>query len=295
MADAGDRVAGAGAGHGAQATPPRPSAFGSPDYPVLSPYLLVQHYLRDTDAATPSSAEGTHGHGTAGNAGPTAEGTAGTPAAGEWGAALPPPPWPAGGRTGVRVLQWNINSLTGPGWSLRPTPIPHTLVAELILAHNPDVVCLQEFGYAPGQRSRKADQSDRIAGLVSLAKLLEDAGHVVHIAETPWPSMIATRLPLATPKAVTKIQMDEDRGAVGVTVHLHRGGDEALPLTVFSTHLDHRDRSTRRLDEAKTLLKQLHKQGLTSPTSRVIVAGDFNQQRQQDYHGSEWALIQASV
>jgi endonuclease/exonuclease/phosphatase family metal-dependent hydrolase len=58
-------------------------------------------------------------------------------------------------------------------------------------------------------------------------------------------------------------------------------------VTVFSTHLDHRDRNTKRLGEAKTLLEQLHGQ-------RLIVAGDFNQQRERDYTTAEWALIQAS-
>jgi endonuclease/exonuclease/phosphatase family metal-dependent hydrolase len=96
---------------------------------------------------------------------------------------------------------------------------------------------------------------------------------------------VATRLPI---EEFDAFAIDNDRAAVYVKVKLESG----QAVKILGTHLDHEDENggRRRLSQAREVLKLVGDTG----DERVLILGDFNQQRSKDYTNEEWAGICAN-
>ena len=182
-------------------------------------------------------------------------------------------------------------------------------------------VVFNEFGSVAGCPDLKLPtQFGRSGGILALQQRLEQRGYTFHVAECSFPSAIATRLPV---EHAGTFPLDDTRAAVHVTVRPDQNDADAATavtaVTVYATHLDHKDGELHshfapnggcaRPTEATELLRRV---GMLSaaaaaaaaaatalapaqaPASRVLVVGDFNQQRRRDYTPGEWKLICAS-
>lgn len=197
----------------------------------------------------------------------------------------------------LRTCQWNIHYLTAP-WLREDADMvaPEVVgeiharrVADQLLEVDADVIVMNEFGYGDG------GQSVSPPGLDVLRSRLEGAGYSIHVAECSFPTAVATRLPV---EKVEKFWLDGSRAAVGVTLLLvgeESAVDDVIKdesntsVTVYGTHLDDLNGSNR-LKEAEALIVGLD--GSTKERkSNILLVGDFNQQRQEDYSPNEWKSI----
>ena len=169
--------------------------------------------------------------------------------------------------SGLRTCQWNVHYFA-PIDSINNANDLALAIAETVLETEADVIVLNEFGYAqPGTWSaNRATQR------------LESEGYTVHCADCMFRTAIATRLPV---KASTTSALDANRAAVAVQVELRDGKGS---VWIYGTHLEDSDDNggQDRANEIKTLLRKGHLQGETGQ-DRILIVGDFNQQRQQDY------------
>ncbi|KAL9189985.1 hypothetical protein ACHAXT_009660 [Thalassiosira profunda] len=177
----------------------------------------------------------------------------------------------------IRTAQWNINS----GWR-----DPHSKSAGLIHTireADADVVVLNEY-----------------RNEVSFEKELRDLGYsFVDCATVDFPTVLATRLEV---KEHREIRLSDDRSAMLARVRVRDGGT----AWVIGTHINF-VWGEQRLKEMEVLRKELHKMGIlgdavdgttSKPAERVILVGDLNQQREQDYSegdGMEWARIRSGM
>ena len=220
---------------------------------------------------------------------------------------------PPGMDRSIRVLSWNINTLTGADKHL-PRPTPRT-VANVVLGLNPDVVVLQEAGRDPSIYADVCWQvhCDRVRDLTDILKevgfdicstkcgnpflVAVAARHTISKA-TPfnldngheWKHLVSTAPgELYRDKNNNKLKINESRTANYVQVKL--GGE--VDIRFYATHLHHnnytRDNNGARAAEMRELLKH---QGVDGA---ALVVGDMNQQRQKDYSPDEWAIIQSRV
>jgi len=111
---------------------------------------------------------------------------------------------------------------------------------------------------------------------------------------------VATRLSVSES---SRFWLDTERAAVGLKLRLPAAtvrddddDDNTSDIWVYGTHLEacDGDQGEDRLVEMENLLKRIESDTTTSKDAAVIVAGDFNQQRQMDYTEAEWAAICAN-
>ena len=176
-----------------------------------------------------------------------------------------------------------------------------TEIVQTLLDTDADIIVLNEFGGASG------DQSERSRD--HAVQLLQDAGYSVAIAACTWPTAIATRLPI---HQSTRFSLDHIRDAVALQIQIDptpadadaAGEDSSRLLWIYGTHLEDGDfhGGKFRLLEMEALLGYLQKnlqesrrdEETSSMNHDVLLVGDFNQQRQQDYTEEEWGLICAN-
>lgn len=182
---------------------------------------------------------------------------------------------------GLRVLQWNINCLNGPGTGF-PTA---TDVLGEVMSHSPDVIILNEFGSGryrgPEQRGRHHQAKASESAINKLATLLLRAGFAIHHSTVLFPTVIATRHRVVESEA---FELSASRGAIRVGLVVTRG-DTSKEITIFGTHLDHMHADVRRT-EMEVLLKAVGRS-----SQAILIAGDFNEQRAADYVPADWAQI----
>lgn len=201
----------------------------------------------------------------------------------------PEEPWRQQRRHYLRTCQWNV--LYFETSHSRATEVVQTL-----LDTDVDIIVLNEFGSAGGDDSGERSRNHAV-------QLLQDAGYSIAIAACMWPTAIATRLPI---QQSTRFSLDHLRDAVALQIQVDHGptddaGEESRLLWIYGTHLEDSDveGGKYRLWEMEALLghlkhnlqKSSHDTGLNND---VLLVGDFNQQRQQDYTEGEWNLICAN-
>eukprot|EP00756_Hemistasia_phaeocysticola_P051567 Hpha_TRINITY_DN26742_c0_g1::TRINITY_DN26742_c0_g1_i1::g.138964::m.138964 len=176
-----------------------------------------------------------------------------------------------------RVVQWNINALFGLQlWGDPSQPTPPEEIGGVLAGLGADVLVMQEFGeYA---RTSEGQPVHTLAGI------LEAGGYTLKIANTTYPTAVASRLPLIRAESVTLDTGPTGRAAMAVELAV--GG---RTVRVVGTHLDHQSASRRR-DEIDTLMQSSPLE-VCMPT---LISADFNSARPQDHLPEEWELIAAS-
>lgn len=277
----------------------RPSALSNPDYPTISVPALFSCYQNDSLRL---------------HSDPCA-----------LALQLQPPRYPSSGilirdsfssPSVVRICQWNINCLFYAQKTIRDETEAAHAVAQVLLETNADVIVLNEYGERNTDHMLLANNDTATTGSAVrvLNRLLETSGgYEVHVADTEYPTAVATRLPIVQP--VTKFFLDDMglRAAVRVRVQLPtqnegtdgEGSDHKQNKTVciYGTHLEDSDRNNGilRLQGMTRLLKEIAKDddqqqqnNSTSSDAGVFIVGDLNQQRERDYHSTEWQRICAN-
>lgn len=166
----------------------------------------------------------------------------------------------------LRIVTWNLWWRFGP-WEARQAPIEATL-----RALDADVLCLQETWVAgdAGGRDRQVDRLGATLGLHAVAAdppLYEGVG----IANA-----VLSRWPISRHRVVPLPGADGERShrhALVATTDAPRG-----PITVVSTHLEHRltDSATRQRQTAALAALVAEVRGDPATAFPVIVGGDLN-------------------
>jgi hypothetical protein len=200
----------------------------------------------------------------------------------------------------LRVAQWNVH------YFQRVTPPyrneTHDTVLEELRSVNADVVVLNEF------TMYSASDSDT----QFLHRAQNELGYThILVADTMYPTAILTRntssLPLVVDDAqpyMTQFSLDEFRSAVvlRLTLNDHRSCHQRKrqrrkrQIWIYGTHLHHQDDIPgRRTREMNALLEHVHDNAVkTNSADAVLIVGDFNEQRSQDYLPEEWTRIVAN-
>ena len=171
--------------------------------------------------------------------------------------------------TGFRICQWNIHYLVQP-WEE---------VLEEILRHDADVVILNEFWESEFVRHYNS------AG--KLRSAMYEKGYTRYcVAPTCYPTAIFSRLKGADID-IHSVDLGDMRYAVCMGLEV---GD--AKVWVYGAHLDdEEDWDGQRRLEMKRLLEHAQDTIKDLTTQPVIIAGDFNQQRQTDYAPDEWRKV----
>ena len=193
------------------------------------------------------------------------------------------------GDNNLRTCQWNIHFLSAPwlksGSGIQQSGVDHAInLADVLIDTNSDVIILNEFG-VNGRRGN----CDR---LTEFCAKLEGLGYVIYEANCPFPTAIASRLPV---RDWGRTCLDGFRSGVYVDTILPDG----KRVRIFGTHLEASDRANgcERLFESHKLIEiadkcvKEHMIGDTGEEERTLIIGDLNQQRQKDYTENEWFLI----
>lgn len=201
----------------------------------------------------------------------------------------------------LRTCQWNVHMFheyLSDGSHNYDQAALATAIVDTILELDADIIVLNEFGMSRGSKKEPGRDCARA--------LLEAAGYSVFVADCICPTAIASRLAVLEDD---KFQLDIMRDAVAIQVRLkfndddlegkckelakcedlqQQGSDEEHLFWVYGTHLEDCDDQVGnyRLGEIKTLIERIGFQ-----TNRIMIVGDFNQQRKQDYTRDEWQMI----
>lgn len=180
----------------------------------------------------------------------------------------------------LRVAQWNIYAFSHETPSPNHSHDEHNNtfagILTTLLESDADVIILNEYHWG-GKRDHHTELEQELA----------KRGYQTHIATVFAPTMVATKLNV---DHVQEVLLDTERSAMmlRVIVTSSADSDKDEMVWIVGTHLNDFNGITRN-EEAKVLLE--HVDVLANATERVIIAGDFNQQRQQDYQPDEWQHI----
>jgi endonuclease/exonuclease/phosphatase family metal-dependent hydrolase len=185
-------------------------------------------------------------------------------------------------RSTLRTLQWNIHNFRPPRCrELEEDHHHHQNAYDGILfaleQADADVVVLNEYTW--GHNAVEFFQplhADFEAALKELNYTLYQCGALASTA-------IATRVPV---DQVTDIILDDERHALAMRLVKEN-------VWIYGTHLcDHDgENGKKRFQELQPLLLHASKRHDDKGLGGVLIAGDFNQQRQQDYTTEEWTRI----
>jgi exonuclease III len=184
----------------------------------------------------------------------------------------------------LRMAQWNVQGTQSD------------VIITQVCRHDPDVVLFHEWGASPpGDAPTHVLQAMRHRGY-----------RTHHVAQTSYPTAVWTRMGKSLDDgddddekgravlSVDDVRLDEERGAVVLRVRLpcaHKGASQHV--WIYGTHLTHAEYWTgHRSAEMSTLLQHVAEH--VRPEDGLVVAGDFNQQRADDYLPAEWERICAS-
>lgn len=171
----------------------------------------------------------------------------------------------------LRTAQWNIQAWRSPtGKPVNPKDIQGVLRQV-----NADVIILNEYHWN--------DRNHHIH--THFERFLRFQGYQqCYCGTNGTPTLVASKYAVLEFKEIT---LSYERSALCLKLDL-----PSRPLWVIGTHLDHLDGSQRQFEMKKllqTISQEFHKD------DPIILAGDFNQQRQQDYPKKEWQRIEASM
>jgi len=171
----------------------------------------------------------------------------------------------------LRTLQWNIH-----GWTTATndsSPVISKGIRDAIFNADADVVILNEY-----------DWENRDGRHIAFERKLREQGYTFYCATVFCPTAVATRLHV---NEVREIRLSEERSALVLNVEHDLGS-----FWVIGTHLDHLNGQQRR-QEIDVLMQELEL--CCHDDDRIVMAGDLNQQRRQDYTKAEWKLISESM
>ena len=178
----------------------------------------------------------------------------------------------------IRTLQWNIHNWT-TATDEESDEITQGFVQTMYDA-DADVLILNEYHWG---------ETDSRHTNFELA--LRNRGYTLFCGSVECPTAVATRLDVLKAK---EVRLSPERSAICILVTAGAATDDSSTSTcwVIGTHVDHLDGNLRR-NEISILLNDLSSN--TDDNERVIMAGDFNQQRRQDYTTQEWNRIVESM
>ena len=183
-----------------------------------------------------------------------------------------------------RTLQWNLNAWAGDSGTLNPLTHYKQIIATILQA-DADFIILNEYHLSGYDRTH-----------VELETALERLGYDTKMCGTVFcPTFVATRW---STSYKTEWVLSGDRSALVLNVV----NDQGESVTVIGTHLNHLF-GDQRYKEMSNLIQQLcctqrnrnlqeendtcNSEDVMAGT-RIILAGDLNQQRQRDYSEEEW-------
>mmetsp|Transcript_132318 Transcript_132318/g.382537 ORF Transcript_132318/g.382537 Transcript_132318/m.382537 type:complete len:324 (-) Transcript_132318:93-1064(-) len=186
-----------------------------------------------------------------------------------------------------RTLQWNLNGWAGDSGTLNALTYSKQITAAILQA-DADCIILNEYHWND-------------AGLAhqDLERVLKSNGYTTQVCGTViCPTFVATRWNTSHKQEWI---LSQERSAL--VLKLDSNEDDGESLTVIGTHLDHRF-GEQRLDEMTALMNNLfHQQSnpqdenhageleQVQTDTKIILAGDLNQQRQKDYPPEEWQSV----
>jgi endonuclease/exonuclease/phosphatase family metal-dependent hydrolase len=239
----------------------RPSALSSVNYATMTADQLYELYMKDNERASKERVQ--------------------------------VPSLPTSGI--LRTCQWNVHHFAPTEQVSDPFRLAVD-IADRVLETNADVIVLNEFGIEPEGCTDCRIPSD------CCRERLEQHGYTVHIASCFFPTAVATRLPLAGP--IRKLDLDFERAAVAVPLDTTSNDStvrEAIqsPLWIYGTHLEasNSQNGAYRREEIQRLLEMMQKlhpnlgNAKAAIQPRIMIIGDFNQQRAEDYTAQEWQQI----
>lgn len=168
-----------------------------------------------------------------------------------------------------RLAQWNVYGFSHETPSTEKSS--RTGIMETLFVSDADIIILNEYHF-----------SGKTSFHHAFEKQLRERGYETHCATVFAPTFVATRLFV---DHVQEILLDNERSAMVLRVEIA----PCETVWIVGTHLNDYD-GVMRNEEMKELLEELP----ASANERVIIAGDFNQQRQQDYQDDEWESICAN-
>jgi endonuclease/exonuclease/phosphatase family metal-dependent hydrolase len=178
----------------------------------------------------------------------------------------------------IRTLQWNIHGwTTAQGVSRRR--IAKRFMTTIFDA-DADVIVLNEYLFYD-HNYRHED----------FEKILREKGYSFCCGTVSFPTAVATRFHVFETR---EILLSPSRGALLLLVGKTSDSLESEKVWVIGTHLDHESGDQRKI-EMKTLQDYMDSSRLLDSCNRVILMGDFNQQRREDYKKSEWKQISESM
>jgi hypothetical protein len=190
----------------------------------------------------------------------------------------------------LRTLQWNIQ-----GWANvqgQASSETRAGIIQTILEADADVIVLNEYHWDEPEACNQAFE-----------QLLRELGYTtIQCATVFCPTFMATRFQVHQSR---EIRLSEERSALAMQVvvknknskngsHYHhnnnhdRDDDDEDLVWLIGTHLDHTDGRQRR-KEMQALLQELFHH--VPEDEKMILVGDLNQQRQEDYAPDEWNII----
>eukprot|EP00339_Tiarina_fusa_P011556 CAMPEP_0117032714 /NCGR_PEP_ID=MMETSP0472-20121206/23437_1 /TAXON_ID=693140 ORGANISM="Tiarina fusus, Strain LIS" /NCGR_SAMPLE_ID=MMETSP0472 /ASSEMBLY_ACC=CAM_ASM_000603 /LENGTH=247 /DNA_ID=CAMNT_0004741445 /DNA_START=92 /DNA_END=832 /DNA_ORIENTATION=+ len=172
----------------------------------------------------------------------------------------------------IRTLQWNIHAWTTA--HDEESPKITAGFVDAIFDADADVVILNEYHW--GETDCRHTNFERE---------LRSRGYVLFCGTVECPTAVATRLRVLEGR---EVPLSVERSALALLV----ATPQREKIWVIGTHLDHLDGELRK-KEMSMLLEDL--KANVGEDERIIVAGDFNQQRQQDYTPVEWKRISDSM
>lgn len=216
----------------------------------------------------------------------------------------------------LRIAQWNVNVLHGYDFK---SPVAARALAEAVRGLDADVVLIQEGGVqlfseadCIGTVFEGLNSADRVSEFHSILSG-EFGFQLVFAGGVPNPSMIAIRNGLRIIDTQDAFCIDKDhahyatmkndhcetRSARFVSVAIPIEEDDPssfVPVSFCLTHLHHTEKNARgiRLAEVSAILRN-KPQVVCGKSPITVIASDFNQSRQRDYIGREWALISETL
>lgn len=236
----------------------RTSVLGLSTYATISADSLFEHYQRDNEQAAAANVE------------------------------IPRRPAAGTDSRGWRVCQWNVHyfhTMDSSG-NFRTT---YDEIYQELMKHDPDIIVLNEAA------------ADDPAECLHFMRRLVNAGYQHwRVANIHFPTAMLVRH--SGEIWINEIALDAKRTAVVMGVQLPQetditardssGTTKPRTLWIYGTHLHHlEDCPGRRSLEMQTLLNHAKDR---PPTDALLIVGDFNQQRPQDYASEEWERILAN-
>ena len=169
----------------------------------------------------------------------------------------------------LRVLTYNIHRAIGVDRLFRPGRI-----TEVIRAHRPDVVLLQEVDQGV-PRSRELDIAKELARELEFEHWA--AGYNVSLRRGRYGNATLSRYPIVRERNIDlTVGVKKRRGCQHVTIELGTGTEEPVHMEVFNLHLGLSN--LERQQQAGKLIRSPEFKAMESETP-CILAGDFNDWR----------------